>query len=152
MTNRRPIRSAALLATALLALASCGDDPLTIEGLAGQYVMISAEQMTLPATLQTSDTLEVEVTGGTLVLLASAQYTLTVDFLLVDPQMPGAPGAQTFIDVGPWEIVSDLLTLLSTTPGQTWVGSVDGSRITLQIGEPDFLERPIEIRFQREAS
>jgi hypothetical protein len=153
MTNRRLSRCAApILATALLSLAACSDDPLTIEGLAGQYVMTAAEGQALPATVSTSDTLEIEVTGGTLLLLANAQYSLDVDFRLVDPQMPGATATETFIDVGPWDISGDFLALQSTTPGRTWVASVDGSRIILEIGEPDFLERPIELTFRREAS
>ncbi|NIR46700.1 MAG: hypothetical protein GWN99_20040 [Gemmatimonadetes bacterium] len=134
------------------ALTGCGDDPLTIEGLAGEYIMIAAEGQALPAVVQTSDTLDIHVTGGNLLLLPNAQYSFTVDYRLIDPRMPGNPTTEGFIDVGPWEIANDRLLFQSTTPGRIWIGTVDGSRVSIGISEPDFLEKPIEIEFRREAA
>ncbi len=153
MTPRpSPRQTVATLILAVATLTACGGDPLTIEGLADEYIMIAAEGQALPATVQTSDTLEIQVTGGDLVLLPNAKYSFTVDFRFIDPQMPGNATTETFIEVGPWSIEGDYLLLESTTPGRIWIGAVDGSRISIDIIEPEFLELPITIEYRREAA
>ena len=136
----------------VLGLTACSDDPLTPESLAGEYILFSADGRSLPATIVTSDTLLVtEVTGGRLTLLADLQYSITVDFRITDPQLPGNPMTERFTDVGPWTLREGLLLFESTTPGATWFGEVDGSAITVGIGEPDFLLNRLDVTYRKQS-
>ena len=145
----KAFRQAVPLVALALALTACGDEPLTIEGLAGEYTLVAAAGSGLPATVESSDTLVIQVTGGRLSLISNGQYTLTADFQLTDPGAPGDTSTQTFIDVGPWEITGDFVLLASTTPGKTWVGTVDGSEITVELSEPDFLQNRLTLTYRR---
>ncbi len=91
----------------------------------------------------------IEVTGGDLLLLQIEEYSMTVDFRLSDPRTPGDTSTFQFVDVGPWSVTDQLVLLQSTTPGRVWAGSVDGLAINLVVGEPDFLEFPITLRFRK---
>ncbi|HSG82909.1 MAG TPA: hypothetical protein VLC48_11700 [Gemmatimonadota bacterium] len=133
----------------LSGLAACEAGLLSIETLSGEYNLIAAEDSSLPATVQSSDTLVIEVMGGELLLLEIAQYSMAVDFRLSDPRAPDDTSTFRFVDVGPWAVTDQLVLLESTTPGRVWAGSVDGLAINLVVAEPDFLEFPITLRFRR---
>lgn len=141
---------AALVVALLLAAAACSD-PLTIEGLAGEYVLVAADGRGLPATIISTDSLVVEVTAGELRMLDIAEYSLQVDFRISDPRSSADPTTERFIDVGPWDIVEGLIVFQSTTPGTTWFGEADGSEITIGIGEPDFIENRLDVTYRRVA-
>jgi hypothetical protein len=140
---------AALVAALLLAAAACSEDPLTIEGLAGEYVLVAADGRGLPATIISTDSLVVEVTGGDLLMLDIAEYSLDVDFRLSDPRSSADPTTETFIDVGPWDIGDGLIMFQSTRPNTFWFGEVNGSEITIGIGEPDFIENRVDLTYRR---
>jgi hypothetical protein len=138
-------------ATLLLGSLACSD-PITPESLAGEYNLVSADGSSIPATIATSDTLVVtEVTGGRLVLLANQNYSLFVDFRITNPQQPGNPTTERFTDVGPYTFGEGLLMFESTTPGTTWFGEVDGTEITVGIGEPDFLLGRLDVTFRKQS-
>ncbi len=143
----RALLTPLLLATLGFSAAACGgDDPINPSDLTGSYTLIDVNGGQLPAIVAFDNESVTRVVDGTLTMEANRDYQISIGLSFAfggDIELPGS-----FDDRGAYVLRDRSLFFVSTSADTTWVGSVSGSTVAVELvlegGEPT-----LQLRFIR---
>lgn len=124
------MRSLIPLALASVVLIAC-EDSFSPEGVSGTYALVSVNGTALPfSETETQDgiTVTVEISAGSLTLVANSTYTFSATFSV---EGGGISFASTETDSGTFTLVEPATIRFTGSDGVTSSGTLDGNRITV---------------------
>ena len=115
-------------AMTLIVLAACGDstEPTTAS-LAGTWTLQSVNDATLPATVNGSGANRSDVTKGSVILVATGNYTQSVEIVTY---VSGQASTMPLNDAGTFTVSGSTITFTSTG-GSTQTATVSGNSMTV---------------------
>lgn len=145
------MKRSTLFVTLLVALTviatACSDDSTSPGDLAGLYDLIDVDDVTLPATTDSTGTYVTRVTEGALNVDRDGSYTLVVAWQTTPTG--GSTVTDAYSQTGDLVVTGENAIRLEGDDDDDWIGVVEGSALRIAVLITDISVSSVELRYRK---